>query len=113
MSRDLSWNIDTDVPGVFDLVHVDNNGTNIPTIDETVRVANVEGHSGLDQGVKATSGAWVKVEDSWFHNNYRGGLQATFFPGKTAGKITANRNMVEKAGLRYLNGNQPRHRTTT
>lgn len=66
--------------------------------EPAVTVSNVEAHSGLDKGVKANNG-WAVIRDSWFHHNYRGNIQATL-----GGKVLAERNFVEKAGRRLLNG---------
>jgi hypothetical protein len=58
------------------------------------KIVNVEGHSALDKGVKANAGR-VAVFDSWFHHNYRGGLQATF-----GGFVDITANLIEKSGRR-------------
>jgi hypothetical protein len=56
-----------------DLINV---GEPSPT-PASVTVSNVDGHSSIDKAVKAASEGSVTVEDSWFHHNYRGGIQAT------------------------------------
>lgn len=64
-----------------------------------VTVRKVEGHSGIDKGIKAngTSGfGYAVLQDSWIHNNYRGGVQATF-----NGHAKLDRNVVEEAGFRW------------
>lgn len=62
-------------------------------------IKNVEGHSAIDKGVKANAG-WVVIEDSWFHHNYRGNVQATL-----NGKAKALRSVAEKGGRRLCSGN--------
>lgn len=77
----------------------------------TASLINVEGHSALDKGVKvstfnAPNGATLiaTIEDSWFHHNYRGGIQATT-PPPTPGVIPqpmadVRRTHVELSGRR-------------
>lgn len=46
-----------------------------------------------DKGVKATTLAYVRVQDSWVHHNIGGGIQATL-----SGNIEADRNVIERNG---------------
>jgi len=70
-----------------------------------VTITNVEGVAVIDKGVKAANGGFATVQDSWIHNNYRGGIQATY-GGSSYGTIVANRNTVEKNGYRASDGAQ-------
>jgi hypothetical protein len=56
-------------------------------------VQNTEVTACPDKGVKATTLAYVKVQDSWLHHNIGGGIQATL-----SGNIEADRNLVEYGG---------------
>ncbi|MFI5397497.1 MAG: right-handed parallel beta-helix repeat-containing protein [Candidatus Binatia bacterium] len=56
-------------------------------------VQNTEVTACPDKGVKATTLAYVKVQDSWLHHNIGGGIQATL-----SGGIEADRNLVEYSG---------------
>jgi hypothetical protein len=63
-----------------------------------VTIRKVEGHSGIDKGIKAngsSGGGYAVVRDSWIHNNYRGGIQATL-----NSHIKLDRNTEEEAGFR-------------
>lgn len=68
-------------------------------------IKNIEGLAAIDKGVKAADGGEADVSDSWIHNNYRGGLQATF-GGSSSGTMNAARNTVEKNGYRASDGVQ-------
>jgi hypothetical protein len=84
--------------GNRDLINVDGTGN---TSTPAVIVSKVRGHSGLDKGVKVASGGVMQVQDSWFHNNYAGGLQAT-----QHGWLRAYRNTVEQSGRRVTDAFQ-------
>jgi hypothetical protein len=56
-------------------------------------VENTELTACPDKGVKATTLAYLKVQDSWVHHNIGGGIQATL-----SGNIEADRNLIERNG---------------
>lgn len=46
-----------------------------------------------DKGIKVTTGAYARIERSWVHENWAGGVQATL-----GGHISASENLVERNG---------------
>lgn len=56
-------------------------------------IKNTELTGCPDKGVKATTLAYVRVEDSWIYRNIGGGVQATL-----SGNIEADRNVIELNG---------------
>lgn len=80
-----------DCGGQFDIIRLGNgpypNGT-------ALTVKNVDGHSALKKGIELGSDGEILVEDSWFHNNYKGNLDGT---GAT---VFMDRTMLERGGLR-------------
>lgn len=59
--------------------------------DETANVIRAcEIRGAADKGVKVTTGAYARVEDSWVHDNANGGIQATI-----GGHVQVLRSLVE------------------
>jgi hypothetical protein len=85
--------------GALDAINVEAEGTGLGSPYDSgvpgVTITNVEILAGLDKGVKSAYGGWAVVRDSWVHNNYRGGIQATL-----GGHLLAERNFSEQAGFR-------------
>jgi len=67
-----------------------------------VTITNVEAAAAIDKGVKAANEGSATVQDSWIHNNFRGGIQAA--ANGLCGTIVANRNTIEKNGYRASDG---------
>jgi len=60
--------------------------------DESVNIIrNCDVSGASDKGVKVTTGAHVRVERSWVHDNVNGGIQATL-----GGHVQAWHNLVER-----------------
>ncbi|HEX7409130.1 MAG TPA: hypothetical protein VF515_15980 [Candidatus Binatia bacterium] len=68
-------------------------------------IQNTELTACPDKGVKATTLAYLTVQDSWVHHNIGGGIQATL-----SGNVEADRNVIEFNGYNatvqvFTNGN--------